>query len=327
MGFPEEYGGTPGDVFHRIVFMEEMLRCGSMGLVAGLGSLSIGMPPILNMGTDEQKARFVPPVLRGEKISALGITEPDAGSDVASIRTRAVPDGDHYVVNGAKTFITSGTRADLVTCAVRTGGPGYPGVSLLVIESDTPGFRVARKLRKMGWDASDTAELVFEDCRVPVANLLGEEGHGFLGIMQNFQHERLALCVMAYASAQLAFDKAMEYARQREAFGRPLVGFQVTRHKLVDMATKVDVARRYIYDLAARIEAGEVPIKEIAMAKNFGCEVAESVCREAIQILGGYGYAREYVVERIYRDVRLLAIGGGTTEIMKEIIWKAIESA
>ena len=325
IGYPEEYGGVPGDVFHGIVFTEELCRSGSMGLVGGIGSNAIGLPPILNMGNEEQKRRFVPPVLAGEKICALGITEPDAGSDVAGIRTRAVRDGDHYVVNGAKTFITSGVRADLLTTAVRTGGPGYPGISLLVIETDTPGFQVARKLRKMGWDASDTAELSFEDCRVPVENLLGEEGHGFVGIMQNFQNERLALAVMGHAFAQLAYDKAIAYAGEREVFGKKLTGFQVTRHKLVQMAGRIEIAREYLYSVAGRMRDGETVIKEISIAKNFSTEVAEMVTREAIQLLGGYGYMREYVVERLYRDVRLLAIGGGTTEIMNEVIWKTID--
>lgn len=326
LGYPEELGGTPGDVFHSIVFTEEMMRCGSMGVVAGLGSHAIGLPPIVNTGTDEQKQRFVPPVLRGEKISALAITEPGAGSDVASIKTKAVRDGDYYVVNGAKTFITSGTRADIITCAVRTGGPGYPGVSLLVVEADTPGFSVAGKLRKMGWDASDTGELVFEDCRVPAANLLGEEGHGFIAIMQNFANERMALAVMGHSMAALAFEIALRYVNEREAFGKKLAGFQVTRHKLVDMASRIDICREYNYRLAYRLSQGENLMKEVAMAKNFACEVAEYVAREAIQLLGGYGYMREYIVERIYRDVRILAIGGGTTEVMKEIIWKMIDS-
>jgi acyl-CoA dehydrogenase len=324
LGYPEEYGGTPGDVFHRIVFTEQMAHCGSMGVVAGLGSHSIALPPILSLGNDEQKKRFIPPVLHGEKIAALAVTEPNAGSDVAAIRTRAVKDGEHYVVNGSKTFITSGCRADFITCAVRTGGEGFEGVSLLVIEKGTPGFSVSRKIDKMGWDASDTAELSFEDCRVSAANLLGSEGAGFMGLMLNFQHERLALAVMGYASAQVAYERALQYAQEREAFGRPLTGFQVTRHKLVDMATQIDIAREYVYRLAARMEAGENLVKEVSMAKNFCADVAEKVCREAIQILGGYGYAREYVVERLYRDARILAIGGGTTEIMKEVIWKLL---
>ena len=322
LGMPEEYGGTPGDVFHGVAFTEEMSRCASMGLVAGLGSHGIALPPIVFLGTDEQKRRFITPVLAGEKIAALAITEPGAGSDVANLRTRAVREGDHYVVNGAKTFITSGSRADFLTTAVRTGGPGHEGISLLVIESNSPGFKVSRKLEKMGWCASDTAELSFEDCRVPAENLLGSEGAGFVGIMQNFQTERLFLAVMAHAFAQAAFDRAYKYAHEREAFGRTLAGFQVMRHKLVDMAMQVDIARQYNYHVASLIQSGTYAVKQVSFAKIFSAEAAERVCREAIQVLGGYGYAREYVVERIYRDVRLLAIGGGTTEIMKEVAWK-----
>jgi acyl-CoA dehydrogenase len=322
---PEDLGGTPADVFHTIAFTEEFLRSGSVGLTSGIGSYGIAIPPILSMGTEEQKQRFIPPVLRGEKIAALGITEPDAGSDVASIRTRAVRDGDEYIVNGAKTFITSGCRADFVTTAVRTGGEGYGGVSLLVIETNTPGFQVARKIRKMGWNASDTAELAFEDCRVPVANLLGEEGRGFYGIMENFQYERLSLAVMAHQVAQIAYEESLRYAQTRQAFGKPLTGFQVTRHKLVDMATKIAAAREFNYRLAARMAEGENVVTEVSMAKNFACEVCDKVVYDAVQIHGGYGYAREYLVERLYRDARILSIGGGTTEIMKEIISKTLQ--
>jgi len=322
---PEDLGGTPADVFHTIAFTEEFLRSGSVGLTSGIGSYGIAIPPILSMGTEEQKKRFIPPVLRGEKIAALGITEPDAGSDVASIRTRAVREGDEYIVNGAKTFITSGCRADLVTTAVRTGGEGYGGVSLLVIETNTPGFRVARKIRKMGWNASDTAELAFEDCRVPVANLLGEEGRGFYGIMENFQYERLSLAVMAHQVAQIAYEESLKYAQTRQAFGKALTGFQVTRHKLVDMATKITAAREFNYRLAARMAEGENVVTEVSMAKNFACEVCDKVVYDAVQIHGGYGYAREYLVERLYRDARILSIGGGTTEIMKEIISKTLQ--
>ena len=325
LGYPEALGGTPGDAFHLIAFTEELIRCGSVGLVAGLGSHGIALPPILALGTEEQKKRFIPPVLAGKKIAALAITEPDAGSDVARIRTRAVRDGDHYVVNGSKTFITSGCRADLLTTAVRTGGEGHGGISLLVIETSTPGFQVARKLRKMGWNASDTGELVFEDCRVPAGNLLGQEGMGFYGIMENFQVERLSLAVMAHQVAQLAYEESVKYAQTRHVFGKPVTGFQVTRHKLVDMATKITVAREFNYRVAARLEAGENVITEVSMAKNFACEVCDQVVYDAVQIHGGYGYAREYLVERLYRDARILSIGGGTTEIMKEIISKMLK--
>ena len=324
LGFPEDLGGTPCDVFHTVVFVEEMVRCGSSGLVAGLGSHGIALPPIVRMGTEEQKKRFVPPVLGGEKIAALAITEPDAGSDVANIRTKAVREGDHYVVNGAKTFITSGTRAHLITTAVRTGGEGFPGVSLLVIDASSPGFSVSRTIRKMGWHASDTGELVFEDCIVPAANLLGNEGDGFYGIMENFQMERLSMAVMAHATAELAFDETLRYCRERSAFGRPLSGFQVLRHRLVDMATKVEVAKEFDYRVAARLNEGLDAVKEVSMAKNFACEACDSVVHDAVQLHGGYGYAREYLVERLYRDSRILSIGGGTTEIMKEIISKLL---
>ena len=322
LGYPEQYGGVDCDYFHRLVQAEEFCKAGSLGLVAGLFSLNIALPPILAVGTKEQKERFIPPVLAGKKIAALGITEPNAGSDVANIHTTAVRDGNHYVVNGAKTFITSGCRADFVTTAVRTGGPGHEGVSLLVIGSSTPGFTVANKIRKMGWNASDTAELSFVDCRVPVENLLGGEGQGFQAIMHNFMDERLSMAVMGYACAELAYELTLDYARQREAFGRPLTGFQVSRHKLVDMATQVQVAKSFCYAVAARIQAGDMPIAEVSMAKNFACDVADKVCYEAVQLHGGYGYAREYTVERLYRDTRILSLGGGTTEIMKEIIAK-----
>lgn len=325
LGYPEEYGGVPCDQFHRIAMTEEFCRPGSLGLVAGLFSLNIALPPILALGTEAQKQRFVPPVLAGEKIAALAITEPNAGSDVANIQTRAVRVGDHYIVNGAKTFITSGCRADFITTAVRTGGDGAGGVSLLVIESDTPGFKVANKIRKMGWNASDTAELVFEDCRVPAENLLGEEGNGFAGIMRNFQDERLSMAVMAHAAAETAYEEALRYTKERSAFGRPLTGFQVTRHKLVDMATLVTAAKEFNYRVAAKMQAGEYPVAEVSMAKNFACHICDKVCYDAVQLHGGYGFAREYKVERLYRDTRILSLGGGTTEIMKEIIAKWLQ--
>ncbi|MFH1243604.1 MAG: acyl-CoA dehydrogenase family protein [Pseudomonadota bacterium] len=326
IGYPERYGGSAGDTFIKIAATEELMRCGSGGVAAGLGSLDIAIPPILAMGSEEQKMRFVPPVLKGHKIAALGITEPNTGSDVANIRTRAVQKGDHYVVNGSKMFITSGARANQLTCAVRTGGEGYAGISLLVIDSDTPGYSVSRKLKKMGWWASDTAQLFFDDCRVPVSNLIGEEGKGFYGIMENFQGERLALAVMAYMTAQMALEESIRYAKERQAFGRPLTGFQVTRHKLVDMATLVEASREFVYRVAAKMDAGRNQVKEISMAKNFACIVSDRVTYDAVQIHGGSGYMREYLVERLYRDNRILSIGGGTQEIMKEIISKIILS-
>lgn len=324
VGYPEEWGGTEADIFHEVIVTEELTRSGSGGVAAGLMSLSIALPPILALGTDEQKQRFVTPVLKGERVAALGITEPDGGSDVANIRTRAKRDGDWYIINGAKTMITSGCRADQVTMAVRTGGPGHKGLSLLVVETNTSGFRVSKKLKKMGWWASDTAELSLEDVRVPAANLLGGEGAGFYGIMHNFQKERLYLAVMANTTAQLALEESIRYARLREAFGKPLSGFQVTRHKLVDMATLVEVSREFTYRVASKIQAGENMVKEISMAKIFATDICDRVCHAAVQIHGGYGYMRECLVERLYRDSRILSIGGGTSEIMKEIVSKMI---
>jgi acyl-CoA dehydrogenase len=320
MGYPEAYGGIPGDIFFKIAVAEELVRSGSGGVAAGLGSLNIALPPILTAGTDEQKKRFITPVLAGEKIAALAITEPGGGSDVANLQTTAVRKADCFVVNGSKTFITSGHRADQITCAVRTGGPGAHGISLMVIESDTPGYSVSDKLKKTGWRASDTAQIFFDDCRVPAENLLGEENMGFYTLMENFQGERLILAVMANMTAQLALEAAVGYAREREAFGKKLKGFQVTRHKLVDMATLVEVSREFTYRIAAKIDAGMNQIKEISMAKNFACSVSDQVTYGAVQIFGGYGTMQGYLVERLYRDNRILSIGGGTTEVMKEII-------
>lgn len=320
MGFPEAYGGTPGDIFFQVAVSEELMRSGSGGFCAGLGSLNIAIPPILNLGTEAQKNKFIPPVLAGEKIAALGITEPDGGSDVANIQTTADRDGDDYIINGSKTFITSGCRADQLTCAVRTGEEGAQGISLMVIEADTPGYSVSEKLKKTGWWASDTAEIYFDNCRVPAANLLGQENQGFYGIMINFQAERLSLAIMANMTARMALEEAIKYARERKAFGKPLTGFQVTRHKLADMATLLEASTEFTYRVAAKIGAGVDQIKAVSMAKNFACDVSDKITYDAVQIFGGYGYMRGHLVERLYRDNRILSIGGGTREIMNEII-------
>ncbi len=325
IGHPEALGGNgEGDVFMKIAVTEELMRSTSGGFAASLGSLDIGLPPVWRMGSPELKQRIVPAVLAGEKIAALAITEPGGGSDVANLRTRAVRDGDHYVVNGSKTFITSGTRADYYTVAVRTGEAGYAGVSLLLIEKGTPGFSVGRNLQKMGWWASDTAELFFSDCRVPVTNLIGPENSGFLSIMQNFQSERLALAVMAYMTAQIALEASLDYVKTRVTFGKPLSKHQVIRHKLAEMATQVEVSREYTLHCATRMARGEQILKEVSMAKNFATETSDAVTYEAVQIFGGMGFMRESVVERLYRDNRILSIGGGTHEIMNEIIAKQL---
>jgi len=318
--FPESLGGGGGDVFHGIVAAEELLRAGSTGTVVGLGSLQIALPPILTLGTAEQIARIVPPVLAGEHIAALAITEPDTGSDVAGIRTRAVRDGDHYVLDGAKTYITSGVRADVVLTLARTSDDPHQGLSFFAVRTDLPGFSVSRALDKTGWWASDTAELAFEGCRVPVADRIGPEGAGFVALMQDFAAERVMLAVQGYALAQAALEESLSWARQRQAFGRPIARFQVIKHKLARMATQVASAKALTYAVADRLRRGDADMAAIAMAKNHAAEVAREVCWEAVQIHGGMGYMREAKVERWARDARLLPIGGGTSEVMNELI-------
>ncbi|WP_018657933.1 acyl-CoA dehydrogenase family protein [Actinomadura flavalba] len=325
-GFPEEGGGSGGDPIDALIVAEEIIQAGgSGGVVASLFTHGIAIPHILMSGDKNLIDRFARPVLAGEKIGALGITEPDTGSDVAGIRTTAVRDGDSYVVNGAKMFITSGVRADFVTVAVRTGEPGFGGISLLVVEKGTPGFTVSRALDKMGWLCSDTAELSFSDVRVPAANLVGAENSGFLQIVQNFVTERLSLAVQAYATAQRCLDLTLDHVRTRETFGRALWSRQVVRHKIAEMARQVDVARAYTQSVANRYIAGEDVLTETAYAKNTAVYAVEHVVHEAVQLHGGMGYMRESEVERHYRDARILGIGGGTNEIMNEIIAKRLE--
>jgi acyl-CoA dehydrogenase len=320
--FPEALGGGGGDVFHGVIAGLELQRGGSTGVAVGLGSLSIALPPILFLGTDEQKERFVRPVLAGQRVSALAITEPDTGSDVAGVRTRAVRDGSAWRLSGRKTFITSGVRADQVTVLARTGDDPHQGLTFFVVEKGTPGFSVSRALQKTGWWASDTAELVFDGAVVPDDQRIGPEGSGFLALMKNFESERLMLAVNGVAIAQVALEHAHRYAKERKAFGKPLSGFQVTRHKLADMGTRLAAARALTWAVADRMRRGEPSAAEVAMAKNAAAEMAQWVTYEAVQIHGGMGYMREAPVERLARDARLLPIGGGTQEIMKEIISK-----
>ena len=326
IGYPDAVGGQGGDLGHVLVAAEEMLITGrSVGTVVGLGSHTIALPPIVRFGTTEQHARFVRPCLVGEAISALAITEPGGGSDVAAVTMRADRDGDHYVVTGSKTFITSGTRASFVTAAVRTGGPGHGGISLLVIEASTPGYSVGRKLKKTGWWASDTAELHFDGCRVPVANRIGLEHGAFPMIMMNFAAERLLLAGQCVAIAELAYRETIAYARARQAFGKALTGFQVTRHKLADMATRIAAARALVGEAVTRVlrPGGDLKVAGLAaMAKNAATDMCSFVCDQAVQLHGGAGYMRETLVERLYRDARLYPIGGGTREIMNEVIAK-----
>lgn len=325
IGYPESLGGQGGDFSHVLVACEELILAGrSVGTVVGLGTHGIALPPIVRFGTPEQQARFVTPCLRDGAISALAITEPGGGSDVASLATKAVRDGDDYIITGAKTFITSGTRADFVTTAVRTGGEGHGGISLVVIERGTSGFGVSKKLKKTGWWASDTAELHFESCRVPVANRIGPEHGAFPMIMMNFASERLALAGQCVAIAELAYRESIEYARQRQAFGKSIMGFQVTRHKLADMAARIAAARALTGEACVRMLRGDqIAVAGLAAkAKNIATDMCSYVCDHAVQIHGGYGYMRETLVERLYRDARLYPIGGGTREIMNEVIAK-----
>ncbi|MEX1365758.1 MAG: acyl-CoA dehydrogenase family protein [Nannocystaceae bacterium] len=318
LGFPEAYGGTPCDQFARIALTVELCRSASGGIVAGLMSHGIGLPPVAALGSDELRARVLPPVIAGEKISALAVTEPGGGSDVANLRTTARREGEHWVLNGSKTFITSGMRADFITTAVRTGGEGMGGISLLVVPGDAPGL-ARTPLDKMGWWCSDTATLYFEDCRVPAENLIGTVDQGFAGIMSNFNGERLSLAAMAYGFSVVCYEEALAYARQRETFGRPLVGRQVIRHKLVDMAQRIGATKAYLDAIAWRVEQGQWPIAEVCMVKNQATQCFEHCAKEAVQILGGAGYIQGAKVERLYRETKVLSIGGGAEEIMKDL--------
>ncbi|EXG80576.1 acyl-CoA dehydrogenase family protein [Cryptosporangium arvum] len=324
VGFPESVGGSGGDPIDVQIIVEEMiLSGGSSGLIAGLFTHGIGLPHLVAAGDPDQIDRFVRPVLAGENIAALAVTEPEGGSDVAALRTRAVRDGDHYVVTGSKLFITSGVRADAVTTAVRTGGPGAGGISLLVIERGTPGFTVSSPLKKMGWWCSDTAELRFDGARVPAANLVGAENSGFGQLMTQFAAERLGLAVQAYATAARCLALTLDWVKIRETFDRPLASRQVVRHKLAEMARQVDVSRTYtravIDDWLADPTRGDL-VSRVAMAKNTAVEACDEAVDTAVQLHGGLGYLRESEVERHYRDSRILGIGGGTTEIMTELI-------
>jgi acyl-CoA dehydrogenase len=325
VAFPEEVGGGGGDAVDSAVVTEELLLGGgSTGVAASLFTHGIALPHVVANGSAALVDRYVRPTLAGELIGSLGVTEPDAGSDVAGLRTRAVRDGDEYVVNGAKTYITSGVRADFVTTAVRTGGEGHGGISLLVIDKGTPGFTVSRRLDKMGWRCSDTAELSLVDVRVPAGSLVGAEGSGFVQIVQQFQSERLSLAVQAYATAARCLDLSLDWVRQRQTFGRPLSSRQVIRHKLAEMARQVDVARTYTRAVMQRWLAGEDVVTEVSMAKNTAVAACDFVVDEAVQVFGGMGCMRESEVERHYRDARILGIGGGTTEIMNEVIAKRL---
>jgi acyl-CoA dehydrogenase len=327
IGYPEVLGGTPADIGYRLIAVEEIARAGSGGLMAGLFSHNIGLPPIVAQGSQALQQRIVPAVLRGEKIAALAVTEPSGGSDVARLRTTARLDGGHWVIDGEKVFITSGLRADWLTVAVRTGGPGPGGISLVAVPGDAPGLQ-RTPLRKMGWWCSDTAHLRFDGCRVPADHLIGEAGQGFRAIMQNFNDERLMLAAGALAFAQVCHDEALDWARQRQAFGSPLVGHQAIRHKLMDMRMRLASTRHWLHALADALQAGRTGaewVAELCLLKNHATQTMQFCADQAVQIMGGMGYMRGVKSERLYREVKVMMIGGGTEEIMKELAARQLQ--
>jgi acyl-CoA dehydrogenase len=320
VAFPEDVDGGGGTLLDSVELQEGMFEAGaSSGLMAALFTSGIALPHIAGSGNADLVDRFVRPTLAGETIGALAVTEPGGGSDVAGIRTTAAREGNHYVVNGAKTFITSGVRADFVTTAVRTGGPGHAGVSLLVVEAGTPGLTVDRSLRKMGWHCSDTAELSYVDVRVPADNLVGAESSGFHQIAEQFVVERIGLAVHAYGIAARSLELTVAHCRDRVTFGRPLVANQVVRHALVEMRRQVEVARTYTREVARRHAGGEQVVAEACLAKQTACDAAAFVCDKAVQLHGGTGCMHGTEVERHYRDARILPIGGGATEVLTDL--------
>jgi len=329
--FPSEYGGSGGDFLSSVVLGEEMARCRSGGVAFSvLVHTDMSSPWLTRYGTPAQKQAYLPGIVRGETVCALGITEPGTGSDMAGITTRAVRDGDRYLLTGSKMFITNGVHGDLYFVAARTGS-GTPdrrhaGISMLLVERGTPGFTVSRQLDKMGMRASDTAELSFQECPVPAANLLGEEGRGFHQLAAGLQRERIMAAVLALSGAAQALDDTTAYLRERQAFDGPLAGKPVLRHRVADMATEIEAARHLVYHAAALYTAGQECVTPVSMAKLFATEVANRVAYQAVQLHGGYGYMREFPVERFFRDVRLWPIASGTSEIMREIIAKRLLS-
>lgn len=324
VSFPVEYGGSGMDIWSAVVISEELSQANIGGLAMSLYAHTYLPLPVINaLGTEEQKLRYLAPALKGEKIAALGITEPGAGSDVGGIKTTAEDKGDYYLVNGSKMFITNGTMADFIVLAVRTG-PGHQ-LSLLLFDTDTPGFSAVAVHNKLGMHSSDTGQLFFENCKVPKSALLGEEHFGFYYIMSNFQEERLIAAITGTAAAENAMEKAKKYMKEREAFGRQIGKFQVLRHKLAQMAIKVEACRSISYRAVAEyIEYGPAAYKIISMAKAYVCEESFNVINEALQIHGGWGYMEDYGIARAFRDIRLMTVGAGTTEIMHEIISKIV---
>lgn len=319
-GIDEKYGGLGfEDCFMRNIFSVEMAKCGAGGVGAAMGGRSISLAPIHKFATDEIKELCLADIVAGRKGSSLAITEPSGGSDVANLKTKAVKDGNHYKLNGSKTFITGGMTSDYFVVGARTGDPGLMGVSLFFVPADTPGFSRTKMGPKMGWWCSDQATLYFDDCRVPADHMLGPENLGFMAIMENFNLERLSLAAGALGMMQAAFEDAVDWAKERETFGKPLIRHQVIRHKLADMSAKIDATDAYINQVSALMNAGEQPVAELSKLKFFATKNLEFVASEAMQIMGGAGYLRGNRIERIYREVKVMAIGGGSEEIMRDL--------
>ncbi|MCO1334257.1 acyl-CoA dehydrogenase family protein [Microbulbifer sp. OS29] len=319
MGFPENYGGIETDAFHMIVAAEELARTGAGGLYASLMIHGIALPPLLHYGSEALKDRVIPSVLRGDKHISLAITEPEAGSDVANIQCRAVRDGDNYIVTGEKTYITGGMRANWFTAAVRTGSEGFGGISLLLIPADTEG--VSRQLldKKQGWWCSDTASIFFDQVRVPISNLIGSENQGFLPIVHNFNRERLGIAASCVEYSRACLQDAIEWAQERQTFGKRLANHQVIRHKFAQMLQRINATQAYMELCTWAEQQGQLKVADIALLKVQATETLEFCAREAMQVLGGAGYMRGGRIERIYREVRVNAIGGGSEEIMRDL--------
>jgi alkylation response protein AidB-like acyl-CoA dehydrogenase len=324
LSYPEEYGGSGGDYISSLVLKEEMARSGSGGVgMAVAVQTDMATPPILKFGTEAQKQEWLVPAIKGTKIACLGITEPNAGSDVANISTTAVRDGSDWIVNGRKIFITNGVRAHFCTLVARTDKPsGYHGFSLFIVPTNTPGWQVTRRLDKLGMHSSDTAEIVMEDMRLPEEALLGEEGKGFYQIMWELQGERLVAAAGAVAGSQLLFDRCLQYVNERQAFGQPIGKFQTMAHRLAEMATEIHAAREMVYDAVWKFNKGDYPVKEISMCKLYTGIVCSKIANQAMQIFGGAAYLMDLPIQRAWRDTRLMRIGGGADEVMREILSK-----
>lgn len=319
MGYPEDFGGIEADIFHTIVAAEELARCGAGGLYASLMVHGIALPPLVHYGSDALKQAVIPPVLRGERHISLAVTEPGAGSDVAAIQCRAERDGDSYIVSGEKTLITGGMRANWFTTAVRTGGDGFEGISLLLIPADAHGVSRRALERKQGWWCSDTASIFFDRVRVPAAKLIGAENQGFMPIVHNFNRERLGIAASCVEYSRVCLQEAIDWARQRKTFGKPLANHQVIRHKFAQMLQRINATQSYLELCAWAEEQAQLKVADVALLKVQATETLEFCAREAMQVLGGAGYIRGSRTERIYREVRVNAIGGGSEEILRDL--------